>query len=64
MSERRLIGSRELREVVPLSMSQIYRLEATGRFPRRIQIGLRKNAWWYDEVLEWTEKNRVKRAKG
>ena len=31
------------------------RLEAEGRFPRRIKIGKRSVAWFLDEVAAWQE---------
>lgn len=37
-----------------LSRSSIYRLEAEGNFPKRIQIGAGHSVAWYEhEIEEW-----------
>lgn len=39
---------------VQLSRSSIYRLEAEGKFPRRIQLGGGHAVGWYQhEIEEW-----------
>ncbi len=49
--------------VTGLCRSMIYRLEAEGRFPRRIKIGQRAVGWIEGEVQEWLairiERSRV-----
>lgn len=35
------------------SRSEIYRLEALGKFPNRIKIGTRSVAWVESEVQSW-----------
>ena len=52
---KRLIDRKELRRLVPVSPSQIYRWEKDGLFPKRRQIGPCRVAWSYAEVLEWIE---------
>lgn len=52
---KRLIDRKELRNLVPVSPSQIYRWERAGLFPKRRQIGPCRVAWSYAEVLEWIE---------
>jgi len=49
----RLLRTRELLEITGLSRSQIHRLEAAGRFPRRRRIGQRAVAWDSAEVEAW-----------
>lgn len=36
-----------------LSRSQIYRLEAAGRFPRHVKLGDAVSAWVESEVDQW-----------
>lgn len=36
-----------------LSRSQIYRLEALGKFPRRVKLGDLASAWVEAEVVQW-----------
>jgi prophage regulatory protein len=50
---RRIIRKKALREKVPLSDSQIWRLEQQDKFPRRIQLGPMAVGWYEDEVDEW-----------
>jgi prophage regulatory protein len=40
-------------EVTGLCRSSIYQMEAEGRFPRRVPIGLRAVGWVESEVQEW-----------
>ncbi len=51
----RLIDRKELRQLVPYSDSQIYRLERAGRFPSRITLGPGRVAWRLSEVLDWID---------
>lgn len=57
----RIIDKNELRGRVPYSPSQIRRLEAEGKFPRRIQLGLSRVGWKLSEVLAWIEERSAKR---
>jgi prophage regulatory protein len=52
---RRIIRKKALREKVPLSDSQIWRLEQQDKFPRRIQLGPMAVGWYEDEVDDWIE---------
>jgi predicted DNA-binding transcriptional regulator AlpA len=36
-----------------LSRTQIYRLEAEGKFPRRVKLGAATSAWVESEVQAW-----------
>ena len=54
----RLVGTKELRTLVPYSPSQIRRLENKGAFPSRIRIGECKVAWSYRAVMEWIENKK------
>lgn len=52
-SDVRVIGLVELQGLVPLSRSQIWRLEKAGRFPRRMLIGQRRVAWRFSDIVAW-----------
>ena len=53
---RRLIRYPDLRDHgVILSRRQIDRLEAMGRFPRRVKISDRAVAWVQSEIAEYVE---------
>src|SRR5258708_4297379 len=43
----------QLREMVNLSRSTVWRLERIGRFPQRIKIGWRAVAWRLRDVVRW-----------
>lgn len=51
-----LIDKNKLLDLVPYSMTHIYRLESTGRFPKRVKLGSGRGgrvAWVRSEVLSW-----------
>ena len=50
---RNFLRMKQLRQVTGISRSQIYLLEANGRFPRRIPLGPRSVAWDAGEVAQW-----------
>jgi prophage regulatory protein len=52
---RKLISKKELKTHlgIPYSFAHIARLEAAGKFPRRVKLGACRVAWVMDEVLEW-----------
>ena len=49
----RVLTMRQLRELIPYTPQHIYRLEAAGKFPRRIRIGENRVGWRYAQVLQW-----------
>ena len=49
----RLITKAELRQIVPYTGQHILRLEKSGKFPRRIQVGANRVAWLLTEVEAW-----------
>jgi predicted DNA-binding transcriptional regulator AlpA len=53
MQGRRLVDSRGRRQKVPLSDTQVWRLEKVGRFPQRVQLSTHKVAWYEDELDKW-----------
>ena len=52
---RKLVSKKELKTVhgIPYSLAHIARLEKAGQFPKRIQLGACRVAWWQDEVEDW-----------
>jgi prophage regulatory protein len=45
-----------------LGRSMIYQMEAEGRFPRRVSIGVRAVGWVESEVQEWLQR-RIERRR-
>lgn len=60
---RKLVSKKELKTVlgIPYSFAHIARLEAAGKFPRRVKLGACRVAWVLDEVLEWIEERVAQR---
>jgi prophage regulatory protein len=60
--EGRVIGSAELRRLLPFSDAHFWRLEKAGAFPRRIKIGRHRVGWALEEVLAWVEEHKSRRT--
>lgn len=52
---KRLVSKKELRTVcgIPYTPQHIARLEAAGKFPKRVQLGPNRVAWLLSEVDAW-----------
>lgn len=48
-----LLTIEQVRRYVPISHSQIYRMMKSGDFPRAINVGGRRVAWYQRDVLDW-----------
>lgn len=53
----------QVRERTGLSRSQIYRLEAAGRFPQRVKLGESASAWLDVEIAQW-QADRISESRG
>ena len=51
----RLLSKKQVRDLVIFSPQHIARLEAAGRFPKRVRLGQCRVGWVESEVLEWLE---------
>jgi prophage regulatory protein len=56
----RILSKRQLKEMVLYSPQHVARLEAAGRFPKRIQLGQCRVGWIEQEILDWLQE-RIKR---
>ncbi|MER9209181.1 AlpA family phage regulatory protein [Mesorhizobium sp. M0771] len=54
----RILSLAGVRELIPLSRSQIFRLERAGQFPSRIRIGMRRIGWFDSDIEEWLDGRR------
>ncbi len=63
MFRMQLVSKKELRTVcgIPYSPQHIARLEAAGKFPKRVQLGQNRVAWLLKEVEEWLNERIAKR---
>jgi prophage regulatory protein len=49
----KLVSYDDLKQMgIPFTRRHIARLEAAGKFPRRVKLGLRTNAWVESEVKQ------------
>jgi len=46
-------------DLVPLSRSQIWRLERDGKFPRRIKLSDNAVGWDLEEIEQWLESRKA-----
>jgi len=54
-----LIRYPKLKEKVPLSRSQIWRLERAGKFPKRIQISDNSVGWDEADIEDWLQSRKA-----
>jgi prophage regulatory protein len=54
---RKLVSKKELKTVygIPYCPAHIARLEAAGKFPKRLRLGACRVAWYADEIEEWID---------
>ena len=52
----------QVQEIVPYSASHIWRLERSGKFPKRIRVGGNRVAWLESEVKRWIEEKIASRS--
>jgi prophage regulatory protein len=64
MYPKQLVSKKELRTVcgIPYSPQHIARLEAAGKFPKRVQLGQNRVAWLLKEVEGWLDERIAARA--
>lgn len=63
--DKRLVSKKELRTVcgIPYTPQHIARLEAAGKFPKRVRLGPNRVAWLLSEVEGWiTERLAIREA--
>ncbi len=58
----RLINSKQITEIVPYTLFHLSRLEAVGKFPKRIRLGAGRIAWSLREVEEWIAARKAERG--
>jgi prophage regulatory protein len=51
----RLVRMKELRQMIGLGPSTIYKMMQEGRFPRSVHLGERTTAWRLADILAWQE---------
>lgn len=61
---QKLVSKKELKSIygIPYCFAHIVRLEAAGRFPKRIQLGACRVAWLAEEVQDWIDERVATRG--
>lgn len=49
----RLLSFRQVQEIIPISKTRAYELQATGEFPRPIKISRQRVAWLESEIFAY-----------
>ena len=57
----KVVSARVRRELVPYSDMQISRLEAAGKFPKRIRLGPGRVGWLFSEIQDWIAARKAER---
>lgn len=57
----RLLSKKAVREKVLYSPAHIARLEAAGKFPKRVQLGPGRVGWVDQEVEDWLKQRIAER---
>jgi prophage regulatory protein len=53
------LNSKTVVKITSLSSVTIWRLERDGKFPKRVQLSLRRVGWRKDEINEWILERKV-----
>jgi predicted DNA-binding transcriptional regulator AlpA len=56
LSPEELLLHSDLKRLVPLSRTTMWRMERRGEFPRRISISDRRVAWRRSEIEAWLKR--------
>lgn len=48
-----MLNLKQVLEMVPVSHTQIYRMMNSGDFPRSVNVGGRRVAWYLADILAW-----------
>lgn len=54
----RILGIRQLEEMLGITRTTIYRWQRDGNFPAPLKLGQRANRWREDEILNWLAEQR------
>jgi prophage regulatory protein len=50
---RRMLGEKQVLEIIPVARSTLLRMEKAGRFPRSTYISPNRRVWFEDEIVGW-----------
>jgi len=52
---KRIIRKSQLQAFTGLSSRHIDRLEKAGKFPQRLQLGIKSVGWYETDIIDWLE---------
>lgn len=55
---KRIIRKSQLREITGFSPRHIDRLEKAGKFPQRLQLGIKSVGWYENDIIDWLDSRR------
>ena len=61
MIEKKIVRFKELRKIIPLSRTSIYRKVKDGVFPKPIKLGTLAIGWLESDINEWIENKQKER---
>ena len=58
----RYLKTKNVLDIVPYSLSHIWRLERQGLFPKRVHLGANRIAWVATEIEDWLSSKLAERG--
>jgi prophage regulatory protein len=59
---RPMLSERQILDRLPIARSTLQKWEGDGLFPKSVQIGPNRKAWYVDEVVAWQKRREQGRA--
>jgi prophage regulatory protein len=59
---RPMLSEKQILDRLPIARSTLQNWEREGRFPRSVQIGPNRKAWYADEVVAWQKQRETATA--
>jgi prophage regulatory protein len=50
---RRMLNEKQVRQIVPVGRTTLYRMEKAGRFPKSTYISPNRRVWFADQIIAW-----------
>lgn len=50
---RRMLGEKQVLEIIPVARSTLLRMEKAGTFPKSTYISPNRRVWFEDEIVAW-----------
>jgi prophage regulatory protein len=60
---RPMVSEKQILDRIPIARSTLQNWEKEGHFPKSVQIGPNRKAWYEDEVVAWQRQREQGRAR-